>query len=56
MMSLVFYRSLSHGKAKAQAWNASSSCHLLRDIAYPTQWCCGVRHVQMRPWTAEHGM
>lgn len=43
-------------KARAQAQNASSSCHHLRDIAYPTQWWCGVRHVQVRPLTAEHGM
>lgn len=43
-------------KARAQAQNASSSCHHLRDTAYPTQWWCGVRHVQVRPLTAEHGM
>lgn len=36
MMSLVFYQTLSHGNARAQVGNTSSSSHLLRDIAYPT--------------------
>lgn len=41
MMSLVFYQTLSHGNARAQVGNTSSSSHLLRDIAYPTQWWGG---------------
>lgn len=55
MMSLVFYQTLSHGNARAQVGNTSSSSHLLRDIAYPTQWW-GVRHVQMRAQIGEDGM
>lgn len=30
-----------NGKARAQAGNAFSSSHLLRDIAYPTRWWWG---------------